>query len=55
MANSDMATIQNSNGFYSFDQQRAKDEIAYRKALKAELDEISNNVSRMGSLPRTNK
>jgi S1-C subfamily serine protease len=54
IAGIDMDTIQNPNNFYSFDRQRAKDEIAYRKALKAELDEISNNVNRLGSLPRTN-
>ncbi len=54
IAGTDMEAIQNLNNFYSFDQQRARDEIAYRKALKAELDEISNNISRLGSLPRTN-
>jgi hypothetical protein len=50
-----MDAIQNPNSFYSFDRQRAKDEIAYRKALKTELDSIGKNVSRLGSLPRTNK
>ena len=54
IAGIDMDAIQNLDNFYTFDQQRAKDETDYRKALKAELDEISNNVSRMGSLPRTN-
>jgi hypothetical protein len=55
VANVDMDAIQIANDFYGFDQQRAKDEIAYRKALKTELDGISNNVSRMGALPRTNQ
>jgi len=55
IANIDMDAIQNPNSFYSFDRQRAKDEIAYRKALKTELDSIGKNVSRLGSLPRTNK
>jgi len=50
----DMDAIQNSDNFYSFDRQRTKDEIAYRKALKTELDNISDNISRLGSLPRTN-
>jgi S1-C subfamily serine protease len=50
----DVDAIQNLNGFYSFDQQRAQDEIAYRKALKTELDAASNDVSRMGSLARKN-
>jgi len=48
----DVDAIQDVNGFYSFDQQRAQDEIAYRKALKTELDAASNDVSRMGSLAR---
>jgi hypothetical protein len=54
LADSDMAAIQKSANFYSFDQQRARDEIAYRKALKAELDQINSDVNRLGSLPRTN-
>jgi len=31
-----------------------KDELDYRKALKAELNSIGNDVQRLGSLPRTN-
>ena len=54
IANIDMDAIQNPNNFYSFDRQRAKDEADYRKALKTELNTISNNVSRLASLPRTN-
>jgi hypothetical protein len=54
IANTDMDAIQNPNNFYSFDRQRAKDEIAYRKAIIAELAQINSDVSRMGSLPRTN-
>jgi hypothetical protein len=54
LADTDMEAIQNPDNFYSFDRQRAKEEIAYRKALKVELDQINNNVSRLGSLPRTN-
>jgi hypothetical protein len=54
LSNTDMDAIQNPNNFYSFDRQRAKDEIAYRKAIIAELTQINNDVSRMGSLPRTN-
>ena len=48
----DMDAIQNSNSFYSFDQQRAADKIAYRKALKTELDAAGNDVSRMGGMAR---
>ena len=54
LANTDMDTIQSAPDFYSFDQQRAKDELAYRNALKAELESIGDNVSRLSSLPRTN-
>ena len=46
--------IQNMDAFYPFDRDRAKDEMAYRKALKDELDSISNNIERLGHLPRTN-
>jgi hypothetical protein len=54
IANTDMDAIQSPDNFYSFERQRAKDEVAYRKALKAELDEINNDVRRLGSLPRSN-
>jgi hypothetical protein len=54
MAEADMAAMQNPGNFYSFDQQRAADEVAYRKAIRAELADINNNVSRLGSLPRSN-
>lgn len=54
IADTGMETIQNPNNFYSYEQQRARDEIAYRKALKVELDQVNNNVTRLGGLPRTN-
>lgn len=46
--------IQNTNNFYSFNQERARNEFEYRKALKEELNSIGNNIQRLGSLPRTN-
>jgi len=52
IAKMDAEIIQNSNNFYSFDQQRAKDVIAYRKAIQAELETIKDNLSKMRSLPR---
>ena len=52
IADEDMASIQELNNFYSFVQQRARDETAYRKALKAEIDEVGNDVNRLDSLPR---
>ena len=53
IADTDMDQIQNMNNFYSFNQEWAREEGAYRKALKYELDAISNNVDRLGRLPRT--
>jgi hypothetical protein len=55
IADTGMSAIQNLGNFYSFDQQRAKDEIAYRKALKTELKTIGNDVGWLNSLPRTNR
>ena len=43
--------IQNANNFYSFDRERAHDELDYRKALKAELNSIGNDIERLGGLP----
>jgi S1-C subfamily serine protease len=54
IAGKDMDKIQNLNNFYSFDQMRARDEIAYRKALIDEIQAFSTDVSRIGSLPQTN-
>ena len=54
IAATDMDTITKPDNFYSFDRTRAADEAAYRKAIEAELKEISANVSRLGSMPRTN-
>ena len=55
IANSNVAALQNTANFYGCNRQRAKDELAYRKALQAELDQIDKNVSRLGSLARSNK
>ncbi|HUB67086.1 MAG TPA: SUMF1/EgtB/PvdO family nonheme iron enzyme [Candidatus Methylacidiphilales bacterium] len=52
IANADVDAMQNPNNFYAFDQQRAKDELAYRRMLKAELDAIdgtdANKVKSLG-------
>ncbi len=53
VADYNMDQIQNANNFYSFNRERAEDEIAYRKALKRELDEIGNNVDRLTGLPHS--
>ncbi len=54
IAASDMDAIQRPENFYSFDRTRAADEATYRRAIQAELKQISNDVSRLGSMPRTN-
>jgi hypothetical protein len=54
VANLDLATIEEPSNFYGFDRQRARDEASYRKALKAELESIGGDISRMGALPRSN-
>lgn len=54
IADTDVNQIQNDNNFYAFDLERAHDELDYRKALKAELDSIGNDIDRLGRLPRTN-
>ena len=55
IVNTNMDAIQDPRNFYSFDRQRAKDALAYRKALKAELDSRSENISQLASMPRKNK
>jgi hypothetical protein len=44
--------IENPNNFYSFDEKRAQEELAYRKALKKELDSVGDDISRLRQLPR---
>ncbi len=48
LADADMPAIQNPANFYSFDAQRADFEIKYRKALRAEIDNIGGKVSDLG-------
>jgi hypothetical protein len=49
-----MDPIQEPANFYTYDQQRARNEIAYRQALKAELDYFSSNVNRFSGVERRN-
>jgi TPR repeat protein len=48
LVDKDMAAIQSPGNFYDFDQVRAKAEIAYRKALKTEIDNIGSKISDLG-------
>jgi len=52
IADSDMEQIQQPSNFYSFDATRARDEIAYRQWLKREIDQMGDNVERLGGLAR---
>jgi hypothetical protein len=44
VADTDRDQIQQPANFYTFDQQRARDELAYRQALKAELDGLAGDL-----------
>jgi S1-C subfamily serine protease len=52
LANTEVEQMQNMANFYSFEQQLAKDELAYRKALRDELDTIGASTDRLFHLPR---
>jgi hypothetical protein len=54
VADSQINVIQSLDSFYPFDRERARDELAYRRALKDEIDSIGNNIERLGHLPRSN-
>jgi hypothetical protein len=43
-ADTDIATLQDTSGFYVFDQASAREELAYRQALKKQLDNLANNL-----------
>jgi hypothetical protein len=45
VADTDMDQVQQPANFYSFDQQRAAQETAYRQALKTQLDFYGNNLN----------
>jgi hypothetical protein len=48
VADKDMMAIQSPGNFYGFSQIRAKEELAYRTALKGEIDNFGNKLSDMG-------
>lgn len=52
VADTDMDTLQAMNNLYAFDQVWAQEELAYRKALKKELDDLSNNIVRLDNIAR---
>ena len=52
IADLDLDAVQNPDNFYPFDLPRARDELAYRQALKAELARVGNSPSRLAAIPR---
>jgi hypothetical protein len=52
VADTDVSTLQEMNNLYAFDQIWAQEELAYRKALKKELDDLSNNLARLDNIAR---
>ena len=54
IADKGMGQIQVLNNFYSFDQERAQEEIEFRNALKKELDSIGDDADRLKGRQQTN-
>jgi hypothetical protein len=52
VADSDMDQIGNAGNFYPFDQEQAKEEADYRRALKTEIANMSSDVNRIAGLAR---
>ena len=52
-AGTDLDTLQGMTGLYAYDQGWAREEIAYRLALKKELDDLGNNINRFDAIARS--
>ncbi|MCE0499077.1 MAG: serine protease [Methylacidiphilales bacterium] len=50
IADTGMSRLEDQNNLYVFDQLWARKELAYRKALKNELDDFGNNISQLESI-----
>ena len=53
ITDTDVATIQDWSSPYSFNRAWAQEELAYRKALRKELDDLGSNIARFDTLART--
>jgi hypothetical protein len=53
VADTDVNTLQAMNNLYAFNRIWAQEEMAYRKALKKELDDLSNNIVRLDNIARS--
>jgi len=53
VADTGVSALQGMNNLYSFDRVWAREELAYRKALKKELDDLSGNIVRLDNIARS--
>ena len=53
VANTDVDTLQDWTNLYAYDRVWAQQELAYRKALKKELDDLGNNIVRLDNIARS--
>ena len=53
IADTDVGTLQNWSSPYTYDGTWAQEELAYRKALRKELDDMSNNIAHFDIIART--
>jgi S1-C subfamily serine protease len=52
VADTDAGNLQDWNDLYSYDRIWAQEEMAYRKALKKELDDLGSNIDRLNNIAR---
>ncbi len=50
VSDDDMDQIQQPSNFYSYQRSLAQDEIAYRKAIKGEIDQLGSDISRFDTI-----
>jgi len=53
IADTDVATLLDWNSPYTYDRAKAQEELAYRKALRKELDDMSDNIAHLDNIART--
>ncbi len=53
VADTDVATLQGMTNLYAYDQNRAKEELAYRAAIRKELDFLGDNLRKLDILARS--
>jgi hypothetical protein len=53
VADTGLNNLKGMSSHYSFDQNWIKEEVAYRMALKKELDDLENNINRLDNIARS--